>query len=190
MDELSLSRRHFLSAAGSIALWLAASPSDLLAASSDDHSGYRVLTAAQAASFDAFAAQVIPSEPGSPGAREANVTRFADNALASFVKEQRPAFEKALSALDAEAGRVGTNGKSFSALSSSQQIAVMQTMDKSQHDAFETLRIAVLAGMFAAPSYGGNSGKVGWKLIGFEDRFFWQPPFGFYDRDVEVRRRD
>ena len=29
--------------------------------------------------------QVIPSEPGSPGAREANVTRFADNALASFM---------------------------------------------------------------------------------------------------------
>jgi hypothetical protein len=23
---------------------------------------------------------------------------------------------------------------------------------------------------------------VGWKLIGFEDRHFFQPPFGFYDR--------
>jgi gluconate 2-dehydrogenase gamma chain len=190
MDELPVTRRHFLGAAGSIALWLAASPSDLLAASTDDHAGYRVLTAAQAASFDTFAAQVIPSEPGSPGAREANVTRFADNALASFVKERRPAFETALAALDAEAVRIVPSAKGFSALANSQQITVMQAMDKSQHDAFEALRVAVLAGMFAAPSYGGNAGKTGWKLIGFEDRFFWQPPFGFYDRDVEVRRRD
>jgi hypothetical protein len=35
--------------------------------------------------------------------------------------------------------------------------------------------------MFADPAYGGNSDKVGWKLIGFEDRFAWQPPFGEYD---------
>ena len=42
---------------------------------------------------------------------------------------------------------------------------------------------ATAAGMFANPEYGGNRDKIGWKLIGFDDRFFWQAPFGYYDRD-------
>jgi gluconate 2-dehydrogenase gamma chain len=195
MHDSQLTRRHFLGVAGSLAVWLAASPADLIAASTDATHGaasprLRVLSASQAASFDAFAAQIIPSEPGSPGAREANVTRFADNALASFAAEQRPAFIKALAVLDAGATQLVPGAASFSALTTPQQMLVIQSTDKSNHDAFETLRIPVLAGMFANPSYGGNTGKVGWKLIGFDDRFFWTPPFGFYDRDEEVRRRD
>ena len=42
---------------------------------------------------------------------------------------------------------------------------------------------ATAAGMFANPEYGGNRDKIGWKLLGFDDRFFWQQPFGYYDRD-------
>jgi hypothetical protein len=38
--------------------------------------------------------------------------------------------------------------------------------------------------MFANPEYGGNRDKIGWKMIGFDDRFSWGPPFGWYDRDV------
>ena len=36
-------------------------------------------------------------------------------------------------------------------------------------------------GFFSNPEYGGNHDLVGWKLIGFEDRFFYKPPFGYYD---------
>jgi hypothetical protein len=39
-----------------------------------------------------------------------------------------------------------------------------------------------MMGMFSNPSYGGNHQKSGWKMIGFEDRFAWSPPFGYYDR--------
>jgi hypothetical protein len=42
--------------------------------------------------------------------------------------------------------------------------------------------------MFASPSYGGNRNLVGWKLLGFDDRFAWQPPFGYYDRDAHGAR--
>jgi hypothetical protein len=38
-------------------------------------------------------------------------------------------------------------------------------------------------GLLALPSYGGNAGKAGWKLVGFDDRHVWEPPFGHYDRD-------
>ncbi len=36
-------------------------------------------------------------------------------------------------------------------------------------------------GFLGNPSYGGNRDHVGWKLIGFEDRMAFQPPFGYYD---------
>ena len=40
-----------------------------------------------------------------------------------------------------------------------------------------------LLGLVALPKYGGNRDKLGWQLLGFEDRHFWQPPFGHYDAD-------
>ena len=33
--------------------------------------------------------------------------------------------------------------------------------------------------------YGGNYDKVGWKLIGFQDDFYFKPPFGYYDREYK-----
>ena len=35
--------------------------------------------------------------------------------------------------------------------------------------------------MFADPSWGGNREQAGWKLLGFDPRGIWQPPFGAYD---------
>ena len=32
--------------------------------------------------------------------------------------------------------------------------------------------------------YGGNANKSGWKLVGFDDKFSWAAPFGWYDRNV------
>ncbi|MEO5817232.1 MAG: gluconate 2-dehydrogenase subunit 3 family protein [Gemmatimonadaceae bacterium] len=188
MPDSSLSRRRFVGLAGGVAVWFAAAPSHSHVVSDTPmHRAerYGILTAEQAATFDAFASQVIPSEPGSPGAREAKVTHFADNGLASFAKDQRPDFGKALAALDAGAGATG-----FASLTPARQVEVMREFERTNRGAFETLRAPVIAGMFANPSYGGNAGKVGWKLIGFEDRFSWQAPFGYYDQLAEAKRRE
>jgi gluconate 2-dehydrogenase gamma chain len=192
MHEPWLSRRHFLGAATGAAVWLAIRPSVLLAAAEETaRQGalspappWRVLTAEQAATIDAFAALIIPAEAGSPGACEAHVTRFIDNGLASFAKEQRAEVERAIAALNEETSRQMNGGATFAALDPTQQHAIMQALEQSTPSAFDALRTPVIAGMFANPSYGGNAGKAGWKLIGFEDRFFWQPPFGYYDRDA------
>jgi hypothetical protein len=50
---------------------------------------------------------------------------------------------------------------------------------------FELVRTMTILGMFSNPEYGGNYNKIGWKLIGFEDQFFFQAPFGSYDRDYK-----
>ena len=48
---------------------------------------------------------------------------------------------------------------------------------------FEQMRLLTLLGMFSSPAYGGNVDGAGWKLLGFEDRHVFEPPFGWYDRD-------
>ena len=41
--------------------------------------------------------------------------------------------------------------------------------------------------MFSNPSYGGNRGGIGWKLLGFEDQHIFDPPFGYYDQGYDDR---
>jgi gluconate 2-dehydrogenase gamma chain len=48
---------------------------------------------------------------------------------------------------------------------------------------FGTMKFLTVLGLLALPSYGGNAGKLGWKLVGFVDQHAWTPPFGHYDRD-------
>ena len=49
------------------------------------------------------------------------------------------------------------------------------------------VRYLTLAGMFSLPEHGGNRDQIGWRLLGFENRHAWQPPFGFYDADYAER---
>jgi gluconate 2-dehydrogenase gamma chain len=46
------------------------------------------------------------------------------------------------------------------------------------------MRFSTVLGMFANPSYGGNTGQVGWKLLGFQAHGIYQPPFGYYDAEA------
>lgn len=188
-----LSRRTFLAGVGGsiAAAWLAVETRDLLAAGAHAATAgaqqpppaFQVLTPEQAADIDALAAQIIPTDE-TPGAREAHVIYFIDRALATFAGDYRPKFEKGTADLRARSRRVNRRAKSFVALTSPQQIAVMTAMEKDKSEFFEAMRWGTIAGMLANPEYGGNSGKLGWKMIGFDDRFSWQAPFGWYDRDV------
>jgi len=47
------------------------------------------------------------------------------------------------------------------------------------------VRTHTILGFFGHPSYGGNRDLAGWKLIGFEDRYQFEPPFGYYDAERE-----
>jgi len=187
------SRRTFLaSVGGSIAaVWLAAETRDLLAAGARaahaaaqvPQPAWRFLTAEQAADLDAMSAQIIPTDE-TPGAREAHVVYFMDQALATYAKQRREPVTKGLKDLRARSAKMFPGAKSFAALTEAQQIALLTALEKAKNPFFEEIRNATIAGMFANPEYGGNYGKIGWKMIGFDDRFSWGPPFGWYDRDV------
>ena len=196
MNQKKISRRHFVieSCAGISSAWLLTNLPEILAAQdhahraaqSPDSAKLDFFTPEQAAEVEAISAQIIPTD-STPGAREARVVYFIDRALATFAADDRPAFLKGLRDLQSKVKKQfkKSNVERFSALTSGQQIKVLKSIEKSTF--FELVRTMTIYGMFANPTYGGNHDEIGWKLIGFESQFAFDPPFGFYDRDDQSR---
>jgi gluconate 2-dehydrogenase gamma chain len=142
--------------------------------------GFTTLTSTEAVEVEAIASQIIPGGD-SPGAREAGVVYFIDRALGTFFASELPAFRKGLADFQRDFAAHDSSARLFSAVGSARQVAWLHEVEGSPF--FNNLRRLVLLGLVALPKYGGNRDKLGWKLLGFEDRHFWQPPFGHYDAD-------
>lgn len=177
-------RRAFLAFSGSAfaALFLAADAEEVraalryarTAAAASPTPAWDYLTIEQAADVIAITSQIIPSDGDGPGAREAGVVFFVDRALATWAADQREPFTKGLDELNSNAGR------RFARLSTEEQSRLLRDSEKTPF--FQMMRTTTITGFLADPSLGGNKNKAGWKHIGFDDRFLWQPPFGDYDR--------
>lgn len=195
MDNEEMSRRFFLvqSLAATGCGWLAAHLPEVLAAQEHAHRAiqsaapvkFEFFTAEQAADVEAIAAQIIPTDD-TPGAREARVIYFIDRALGTFAAEDGAAFLKGLAELQSKVKQRFKKTDRFSELDSDQQIRLLKSIENSQF--FELVRTLTVVGMFANAEYGGNHDQIGWKLLGFEDQFFFKPPFGFYDRDPAANK--
>jgi gluconate 2-dehydrogenase gamma chain len=149
-----------------------------IVASSDDKLSF--LTAAEAADVEAIAAQIVPTD-GLPGAREAGVVHFIDRAFATFFSQLSGDYRVELAEFQAAYRTQHPGIASFGALTTAQQIEFLSGIDRTPF--FSTTHLFTLLGMFTSPAYGGNRRGTGWKLIGFEDRHAFYPPFGHYDRD-------
>jgi len=139
---------------------------------------FQALEPAMAVEIDAIAAQIIPSTDG-PGAREAGVIYFIDRALATFDSDLREAYRVGMAQIEQKRQAMFPTSASVAALSNEQQIGLMRAIESSEF--FELLRTHTLYGFLGNPSYGGNRNRVGWEMIGFEDRMAFEPPFGYYD---------
>jgi len=148
------------------------------AARSANPPAFQTLDPAMAADIDALASQVVPSTDG-PGAKEAGVIYFIDRALATFEADSLPRYRTGMAMVQNKRKQMFPHSASVAALPSEQQIELMHAIEKTEF--FELLRTHTILGLLGNPSYGGNRDRVGWKLIGFEDRMAYQPPFGYYD---------
>jgi gluconate 2-dehydrogenase gamma chain len=139
---------------------------------------FQTLDAASAAEIDAIASQIVPSTDG-PGAHEAGVIYFIDRALSTFDANLREAYRTGMAEVQQKRKEMFPNSGSIAALSNEQQIQLIHAIEHT--DFFELLRTHTMYGFLGNPSYGGNRDRVGWKLIAFDDRMAYQPPFGYYD---------
>lgn len=132
---------------------------------------FTLLTTEQARDIDAISSCIVPSEPGSPGAHEAGVVYFIDQALASFLSDAKPDVIGGLADLPA----------GFAAWPEARRTQHLSSIEKTPF--FGTMQFLTVLGLLSDPRYGGNRDLVGWKLMGFEDSHAFAPPFGWYDRD-------
>ena len=190
MEQASLSRRVFLIAladalgVSTVALsWpvvASAAHSAHAAAQAANPAPTRFFSPADAADVEALAAAIVP-DGATPGAREAGVIHFIDRALSTFFSRLAPDFRVQLAAFQNVCRESNTDFATFAALPSQRRTEFLRTVERTPF--FEQMRLLTLLGMFSSPAYGGNVDGAGWKLLGFEDRHVFAPPFGWYDRD-------
>ena len=195
-NSKNVSRRQFLRSSGSVsgAAFLRIGAPTLVAVSEaactarDEQRAFVVLADREAADFAAIAARIIPTTD-TPGATEAGVVHFFDNAfgaemsgLLNSARDGLAEFNKALAT-----SHVGVG--SFAALDPGAQDAFLLSQESS--DFFRLCREMTIVGFFSMSKYGGNKDYVSWRLIGFEgNQGAWEYPFGYYDAKFAKERVD
>lgn len=184
------SRRSFLvaSALGVSSTWLASNWTEMLKAHAaqaapGQRQGFAFFTNEQAEDIDAMASQIIPTDD-TPGAHEAHCVYFIDCALTTFLRESQPIYTEGLKDLQARTKELFPSAQSFAALTSAQKIQLLTVIEASPF--FLAVRMHTVLGMFSSPAHGGNFDQVGWKLIGYEDKLNFTPPFGYYDAESDT----
>ena len=170
-----VSRRTFLAGAalGGGALWLGV-PWRRLAAAQEDEPSRPVFGDAEASTFEAIAARIIPAGDG-PGAREAGCLGFAEQALAGPEEASAGLVRAGLVAVGAAAYE--RYGRRFPELRAEEQDEMIGLLDSGEIGGwrggtdprrfFATVRGLVILGFLADPEYGGNRGGAGWQAVGF-----------------------
>jgi gluconate 2-dehydrogenase gamma chain len=136
----------------------------------------KALAPGEAATIGAVCERLIPSDATGPGAKEANVIRYIDRALAGDLAPFRGPYTQAVVALDGYAQ--SKHGAPFASLPADKQDAILTDMDLGRVPAsagfapnakavFEMIRTHAVQGMFGDPMHGGNVNFVGWKLVRF-----------------------
>jgi gluconate 2-dehydrogenase gamma chain len=188
MEYTVHSRRQFLAGAGGLGLawvagnWpsIAAANTHAAAAAKDRGSAaLEFLTPHEARDVEAIAAQIVPTDD-LPGAREAGALYFIDRSLHTWAAAAAVPFRAGLGEFRAGFTAVHRSLE-FGTADAVTQVAFLTQVETTEF--FGMVRFLTLLGMFTSPSYGGNRGGAGWRLLGFEDVHAFTPPFGYYDRD-------
>jgi gluconate 2-dehydrogenase gamma chain len=187
MEPMRPTRREFVSSSAGMLgggwLWLnlpfVATLSACAREAALNDEPFVLFTPEEGRAMRAFAARIIPSEPGSPGAEEAGAVWFADRALDGPFAGMLPPVREGLAELDARAR--DTHGAAFAELDAAQQDALIGDVVDSPF--FFLGRMLVVMGVFSDPSHGGGRDHVGERLLGIEHAAAYQPPFGWYDAE-------
>jgi gluconate 2-dehydrogenase gamma chain len=110
--------------------------------------------------------RLIPDDEHGPGALAAGVPRYLEGVLERAGDTAVERWEAGLAAIGALAR--GREGGDFAALPPELQDRVLELAAEGHEAAFFTeLRQRAIEGMFCDPSWGGNAGEVGWRLLGY-----------------------
>lgn len=133
-------------------------------------SNHKTFTNDEWATLSAAVDRVLPKDED-PGALEAGVPEYIDRMLQTPQMEQmRKNFVPGVAALERRAQKMFKT--SFWKATAAQQDELLTIFKNSPENTgearwYEMLVVLTLEGFLGDPSYGGNQGEVGWKLVGF-----------------------
>jgi len=189
-DQNSASRRRFLKSAGSLtgaAYLRLLGPAVVAIAESactakQEASAFKVLGSDEVDDFSAIAARIIPTTE-TPGATEAGVVYFFDNAFAAEMRGELEGARAGLAAFNATLHEAHPDVERLSELSEDDQDAFLTSQESERF--FGLAWAMTMFGFFAMEKHGGNKDNISWDLIGFEGHHgAWQYPFGYYDAQL------
>jgi gluconate 2-dehydrogenase gamma chain len=134
---------------------------------------WRFLREDEARTLAAICERIIPADQ-EPGAEWAGVVTFIDRQLVGAYRRLRNTYQWGLAATDATSRAMF--GKPFVGLSSQQQDALLETMDKGQARGdcwkqvsaktfFDLVVNHTKQGFYGDPRHGGNRERVSWKML-------------------------
>ena len=139
----------------------------------------------QRSTLEAAAGRIIPADRD-PGAVEAGVVDYIENALAGYDAEHVPLYVEGVRELD-KLAREKFGSAAFVQLSADQQDQVLASLEKQRSVFFSLLLEHTMQGFYGDPRHGGNRDRVGWKMIGFPGPSRpegYRPPLGWYDDNI------
>jgi gluconate 2-dehydrogenase gamma chain len=144
----------------------------------------RTLSAFEYAVVAAATERLLPRDED-PGAQDANVALYIDRILETQgMGSMHRDFLQGLSALERRSQRMFQKG--FAQATPQQQdelLAIFKDSPAGSGEAhfFELMMTLSLEGFLGDPSYGGNKGRVGWRLMGFDTvgTLAMAPPAGY-----------
>ncbi len=133
----------------------------------------------QVAALEALTARIFPGGPDGPGAPEAGAVGYILRLLDGADDELRGLYSDGLAALDQRGRRLF--GCAFADLPANRQDALLAGLSAELDQVLGTRRLPgdtllrffalacehTLQGVLCDPVHGGNTGAVGWRLIGF-----------------------
>lgn len=131
---------------------------------------HRTFTDAEWKTLCAAVDRVLPRDED-PGALDANVPEYIDRMLQTeALAQMKQNFVPGLAALDRRAQRMFK--VPFAEATAAQQDELLTLFKNGPEKSgearwYEILVVLSLEGFLGDPSYGGNRGEVGWKLVGF-----------------------
>ncbi len=152
-------RRTFLGAAAAAA----AGGTAIMWRAAKNGSAWRFFTSDEARTVEAICGQIIPAD-GDPGAKEAGVANYIDIQLTKHFKKYRQVYRRGIA--DVEVASQRAFGKPFADLPSTQQIAVLEGIEKHSSAFFNLILAHTIQGFYGDPRHGGNRDMASWRMLG------------------------
>lgn len=155
-----LTRRQFV-AAGALG-----SAAIVVGCNFGKHTNWEFLSNDQARTLTAICDQIIPADDF-PSASQAGVLNYIDRQLVRHYRRHQDAYNRGLEEVQSlSRGRFGLH---LDALSSQQQIEVLNNLSQTNKSFFDLVRSHTLEGYYGSPRHGGNRNAVSWRMLGLAE---------------------